>query len=108
MNRSTSASCNPAMLATIFLYRLFSEAPAGESSKRFEGALAGQRHAFVLAITSVTTGDVSSSGQQCEQRIMAELFVIVEIFVAQRDPHHTLREQIKRPRTPPALSHDNR
>lgn len=79
--------------------RLFSLAPAGVSSSRLDQpsvgapALAGQGFALVLGIDAVGPGDVLPSAEERQQRIVAELVVVVQVFVAQGQAHHPLEEE---------------
>jgi len=59
-----------------------------------------QRVATCQCLTSITfastfaTGQIVSPRQQCHQRIVPEFVTIVEVFVAKRNAHHALGEQL--------------
>ena len=70
---------------------------AGTDRRQFQPVqriATGQRLAPIPFASAFLAGQVVTSTQQCHQRIVPQLVMIVEVFVAQRDAHHTLGEQL--------------
>ena len=46
-----------------------------------------------VRVSTVLSGAVAASDHQGQQRIMPQLFVIIEVFVPRSNPHHPLPQQ---------------
>ena len=65
----------------------------GRQLQPVERALARQGAAPILSATSILTGGIGYLTEHGKQRVLAQGVVIVEVFKAQRQPHHPLLDQ---------------
>lgn len=84
---------------------LFVSAP---QFKTIERALASQGLALIHSATTVLTSHIHPPAQQSQERVYAQLVVIVEVFVPQRQAEDALFEQLLDTKTQPPTQFDGR
>jgi hypothetical protein len=67
--------------------------PGRSQFQAVERTLACQRYTCAAFVEAVLSGNVAATGHQCQQRVMPQLLMVVEILVSQSNPPHTLSQK---------------
>ena len=65
----------------------------GTEFEPIEGGFSSQGDAVIVRVFTASAGQIALSTSYCEKRIVAQLIVIIKIFVAQRETQNALLEE---------------